>query len=103
MLAKFEPNRIVRNVQNLSFWGKTSSFKNIFDKALTPFCKKFLWLKQLFDGKLLIFRQLSFCVSISLFNTIVRCSKHYGNPTRVTRLKVAPNMADPNQYETLSQ
>ena len=53
MLAKFEPNRIVQNVQNLSFWGKKSSFfKSIFDKALTPFCKTFLYVKQLFDGKL---------------------------------------------------
>ena len=67
MMAKFEANRIIRNVQNLSFWTKnktkqnktkTSSFKTIFDKAMTPFSKTFLWLKQLFDGKVLIFRLL---------------------------------------------
>ena len=27
--------------------------------------------------------------------TIFQCSKNYGSPTRVTSLKVAPNMADP--------
>ena len=56
---------------------KPSSFKTIFDKALTPFCEKFLWLKQLFHGKLLIFRLPFFSVSKIM-----------------TRLKVAPNMAD---------
>ena len=38
-------------------------FLILFDKALTPFCKTFQWLKQLFNGKLLIFRLLSFSVS----------------------------------------
>ena len=28
-------------------------------------------------------------------DTIFQCSKNYGSPTRVTRLKIAPNMADP--------
>ena len=57
ILAKFEPNSIVQNVQNLSFWiSNASSFMPIFDKALTPFCKMFPLLKPLFDGKLLIFR-----------------------------------------------
>ena len=35
---------------------KLEFLKNIFDKALTPFCKTFLLLKQLCNGKLLIFR-----------------------------------------------
>ena len=55
-----------------------------FDKVLTPFWKTFLWLKQLFDAKLL-----------NLETIIFQCSINYGSPTRVTRLKVAPNMADP--------
>ena len=55
----------------MNFWGKKGSFKTIFYKAFTPFWKTFLWLKQLFDGKLLIFRL-----------------RFYGNPTRVTRLNV---------------
>ena len=44
----------------------------------------FLWLKQLFDAKLLILETIIF-----------QCPPNYGNPTRVTRLKVEPNMADP--------
>ena len=47
MLAKFEPNRLVRNVQNFDLFDKNQVFKTIFDKTLTPFCKTFLWLKQL--------------------------------------------------------
>ena len=39
-----------------SFGQKNKFFKTIFDRALTPFCKKVLWLNQLFDGKLTIFR-----------------------------------------------
>ena len=31
---------------------------------------------------------------MNLKTTIFRCSKNCGSPTRVTRLKVAPNMAD---------
>ena len=42
MLEKWEQNR---TVQTWRFWTK-SSFKTIFDKALTPFSKTFLWLKQ---------------------------------------------------------
>ena len=44
---------------------------------------------QVMYGEILVFR---------LFNlkaTSFRCSKNYGSPTRVTMLKVAPNMADP--------
>ena len=63
MLAKSEPNRQVRNVQKLSFWTKNRVIlKLIFYEALTPFCKLFLWLKQLFDVKILIFRLPFFCV-----------------------------------------
>ena len=35
------------------------------------------------------------CQNIDLKTIIFQCSKNYGSPTRVTRLKVAPNMADP--------
>ena len=44
---------------------KNEFLKNIFDKALKPFCKIFLRLKQLYSGKLLIFRQAP--VSVSKF------------------------------------
>ena len=33
-------------------------------------------------------------LNIDLKTIIFHFSKNYGNPTRVTRLKVAPNMAD---------
>ena len=43
MLAKFEPNRMVQNVQNSRFRTKKPNFfKTNFDKQLTPFCKMFL-------------------------------------------------------------
>ena len=35
------------------------------------------------------------CLSINLKAFIFQCSKKYGTLTLVTRLKVAPNMADP--------
>ena len=35
------------------------------------------------------------CVTINLETIIFQCSKIYGSATRVTRLKVEPNMADP--------
>ena len=36
------------------------------------------------------------CLTINLKTIIFQCSKNYGSPTHITRLKVAPNMADPN-------
>ena len=30
--------------------------------------------------------------------TLFQCSKNFGSPTSVTRLKVAPNMADPISF-----
>ena len=35
------------------------------------------------------------CQIIDLKTIIIQCSKHYSSPTRVTRLNVALNMADP--------
>ena len=52
MLVKFEQNRMVQTVQNFELFDK--KWLTIFDKVLTPFWKTFLWLKQLFDAKLLI-------------------------------------------------
>ena len=60
MLVKFEQNRMVRNIQNFELFDK--KWLTIFDKVLTPFWKTFLWLKQLFDAKLLILRLSSFSV-----------------------------------------
>ena len=52
MLVKFEQNRIVRTIQDFELFDK--KWFTIFDNVLTPFWKTFLWLKQLFDAKLLI-------------------------------------------------
>ena len=56
-------NQMVRNVQNFDLFDeKPNFFKAILYKALMPFCKAFQKLKQLFNGKVLIFRLLSFSV-----------------------------------------
>ena len=63
MLEKFEPNRIVRNVQNFELFDKNLNFFNtILDKNVDAILKEFLLLKQVFYGKILIFRLLSFGV-----------------------------------------
>ena len=52
MLVKFERNRIVQTIQIFELFDK--KWLTIFDKVLMQFWKTFLWLKQLFDAKLLI-------------------------------------------------
>ena len=54
MLVKFEQYRTVWTKQNVEFFGK--KWLTIFDKVLTPFWKTFMWLKQLFDAKILVAR-----------------------------------------------
>ena len=84
VLMKIEQNRMVRTIQIFELFDQ--KWLTIFYKVLTPFWKTFLWLKQLFDAKL-----------INSKTIIFKCSENYGrpSPTRVTRLNVAPNMADP--------
>ena len=53
MLVEFEQNFMVRTLQNFVLFDK---------KWLTIFEKMFLWLKQLFDSKILIQRLSSFSV-----------------------------------------
>ena len=48
-------------MQNFELFDKKERL-NIFDKALMLFWKTYLHLKQLFDTRLLIWRQLSFSV-----------------------------------------
>ena len=55
---------------------------SIFDKNLTPFWETFVKVKLFSNAKL-------------LRTIIFYCSKNYGTPTLVTRLKVAPHMTDP--------
>ena len=65
MLVEFEQNRMVKTTRNLELFDKNrfkKKPKNILDKALTPFWKTFLLLKQLFNAKLLIYRLPSFSV-----------------------------------------
>ena len=51
MLLKIEQNRVVQTMQNFEIFDKKRNvFKAIFDKALTPFWKTFIYLKQLFDA-----------------------------------------------------
>ena len=78
MLVILNKNRMVRTMQNLELFDQKCL--NIFGNVLVPFEKAFLWLKQLFDAKLL--------------KIIFQCSKNSGNLTRVTSYKVSPNMAD---------
>ena len=52
MLVKFKQNGMIRTLQNFVLFDK--KWLTIFDKVLTPFWKRFLWLKQLFDAKILI-------------------------------------------------
>ena len=61
MLVDFEQNRMVQTTRNFELFDK--KWLTIFDKALTPFWKTFLYLKQLFNAKLLISRLPSFSVS----------------------------------------
>ena len=62
MLVKFEQDRMVQAIRNFELLTTKRVFKTIFDKALTPFRKTFLLLKQLFNAKLLISRLPSFSV-----------------------------------------
>ena len=60
-MLKLDKSLSIPNVMYyLSFqWKKKTSF---IDKTLTSFCKTFLLLKQLLDGKIWIFRLLCFSV-----------------------------------------
>ena len=80
MPVEFEQNRMVRTMQNFVLFDR--KWLTIFDKVLTPFWKMFLWLKQLFDAKILIQSCDEYTKTI-----IFQCSKNYGTPTCVTRLK----------------
>ena len=59
-LAKFEHYRVIRTRWNFELFDKKAS--TIFDKASTPFWNMFMYLKQMFDAKVLIKRLPSFSV-----------------------------------------
>ena len=89
MLVKFEQNCIVQTTPKLwAVWQRTGFFKTILAKRWRYFGRRFCtmdWNK----GLMLKYWFPDYHLSVT------QCSKTYGNPTRVTRLKVAPNMADP--------
>ena len=81
MLVKFEQNGMVQNIKKLELFGK--KWLTIFEKVLTPFLK-------------------NFSVTLLDATVIFHCSKNYGSPTRITWLKVAPNMVDPISINQLT-
>ena len=76
MQVKFEQNRIVQTTRNFE----------LFDK--TPFLKPFLTKRWRHFGS------WNNCLMQNLKTTVFQCFKHYGCLTRVTRLKVVPNVAN---------
>ena len=78
---KFEQNRMVRTIQNNVLFDKkmVSNFWQSVDAILEDVSatETIIW-----------------CLNINLKTIIFQCSKNYGSPTRVTRLKVPPNIAD---------
>ena len=89
MLVKFEQNYIVRTTPTFwAVWQRTGFFKTILAKRWRHFGRRFCtmsWNKCLMLNYWFPDYHLS----------VTQCSKKYGSLTRVTRLKVAPNMADP--------
>ena len=81
-------NKIVWSVPYKILCFLTKKWLTIFDKKLTPFWKTFLWLKQLFDAKILIQRLSSFRVPklrhSDTCNQVKSCTKH-GRPDQSQR------------------
>ena len=82
MLVKFEQKRLVRTIQ--IFWTLWQKMVNHFWQSVdaisedVPVTEIIVWW-----------------LNINLKTLIFQCSKNYGSPTRVTRLKVASNIANP--------
>ena len=83
MLAKFEPKRIVQNVQNVCFFDKKNRiFKQLLTKRWRHFAKLFCsWTNCLM-------------VNYEFSDYYLSGFQNYGNLTRVTSLKFAPNMSN---------
>ena len=86
MPVKFEQNRMVQNLTKFwAFWQKTGFFINFFWQRVDAILEDVPVAKIIF-----------LCLTINLKVIIFRVfKKNYGTATLVTRLKVAPNMADP--------
>ena len=88
MLVEFEQNRIVWTIQNFdsAFWQKmVNHFWQSVDAILED-------VYHIYVTETITV----WCQTINLMAVMFQCSQNYGSPTRVTRLKVAPNMADPS-------
>ena len=91
MLVQFEQNRMVRIIQNFDLFFFLQKMVNPFWQSVDAI------LEDVFCD-----RNNCFCdwnnylmLKYNLKTIIFHCSKNYGSPTRVTRLKGALNMADP--------
>ena len=80
MLVRFEQNRMVRTIQNVELFPK--QWLTIFWQSVDAILKDFS-----------VTKTIVWCQIINLNTYTFQCSKNYGSPTRVTRLKVAPNIA----------
>ena len=84
MLVNFEQNINFETTQRCyAFWQK-GGFQNHFWQSVDAILEDVSVVKTIVS-----------CWTIYFQNTIFQCSKQYGSPTRVTRLKVEPNMAGP--------
>ena len=83
MLMKFEQNHIVHTIQNFVLLDKNGL------QFLTKCWRHFGRRSCDWNNCLMLKIDLETIIII-----IFQCSKNYGSPTRVPRLKVAPNMAD---------
>ena len=84
MLVKFEQNHWSKLHEILSFLTKNQVFKNHFWQSADAILEDVSVAETIVQ-----------CKNINFQTTIFQCSKNYSSLTRVTRLKVAPNMADP--------
>ena len=87
MLVKFEQTRMVWTIQNFELFDQKKKKKTrltIFWQSIDAILKD-----------VSVTETIIWCLTINLKTTIFQCSKNYGSPTRVTRLKVAPNMSNP--------
>ena len=76
MLVEFEQKPLVQTIQSLVLFDK--EWLTIFEKVLTLFWKTFVSVTE----------TIVWCLSINSKTFIFQCSKNYGTPTGVTRLKV---------------
>ena len=88
ILVKFEQNCMVQTTRNVGLFDR----KTKQNKTKRGFLKPFLTKRWGHFGRC-FYSWNSFMLSYQFED--YQCSKNYGSPTRVTRLKIAPNVADP--------